>query len=383
MFFRKLGQKLWAPRFGEHEPDRSLITAMFVLIIFGMIMLFSASSVISYARFGNTFHYFIRQFLSLIIALVAFWAASRIDYRLWKKFAIFFLFFSIILLILVFIPGLRAEYGTARSWINVFGYSFQPAELVKLSFLIYLATWLEAKKDSLGNLASGIVPFLIILGIISLLMIAQPDLGTLFIIAFTAMVVFFAGGGKISHIILAVVLAALVLGIMLLLKSNYQSDRIRCLKDPSYSAQNKCYQINQSLIAVGSGGWLGRGIGQSRQKFMYLPEVWGDSIFPVIAEEIGFIFSALLILLFLFLFYRGLLIARGAPDIYGSMLATGIVVWLAVQTFLNIGGMINLIPMTGVPLPFISSGGSAILSTLIAMGILVNISKQTKINRHS
>jgi cell division protein FtsW len=381
MFFRQLRQKLWAPRFGEHEPDKSLITAMFVLIIFGMVMLFSASFVVSYARYGTTWHYFIRQFFSLLIGLVAFWAATRIDYRLWKKFAIFFLFFSVFLLILVFIPGLRAEYGTARSWINIFGFSFQPAELVKLSFLIYLATWLEAKKDSLGNLASGIVPFFIILGIISLLMILQPDLGTLFIIVFTAMVVFFAGGGKISHIIIAVVLAGLVLAVMLMLKSNYQTDRIKCLKDPSYSAQNKCYQINQSLIAVGSGGWLGRGIGQSRQKFMYLPEVWGDSIFSIIAEEIGFVFSAVLILLFLFLFYRGLLIARAAPDIYGSMLATGIIVWLAVQTFLNIGGMINLIPMTGVPLPFISSGGSAILSTLIAMGILVNISKQTK-KRH-
>jgi cell division protein FtsW len=382
MSFRKIAKKLTAARSGEHEPDKSLITAMFILIIFGLVMLFSASSVVSYARYGNTFHYFLRQFFSLLVSLVAFYVASRIDYRLWKKFAIFFLFFSLFLLVLVFIPGLRAEYGTARSWINIFGYSFQPSELVKLSFLIYLATWLEAKKSELGNLSNGIGPFLIILGIISLLMIAQPDLGTLFIIAFTAMIVFFAGGGKISHIIIAVLLAGLVLAVMLMLKSNYQSDRIKCLKDPSYSAQDKCYQINQSLIAVGSGGWFGRGIGQSRQKFMYLPEVWGDSIFPVIAEEIGFVFSALLILLFLFLFYRGLLIARAAPDVYGSILATGIVVWLMVQTFLNIGGMINLIPMTGVPLPFFSSGGSAILSTLLAMGILVNISKQTKMVRY-
>lgn len=379
---KKISRSSALGRSGEHEPDKSLITAMLVLIVFGLVMLFSASSVVSYARYGTTAHFFIRQLFSVLIGLAAFWVVARIDYRLWKKLAIFFLFFSILLLVLVFIPGLRAEYGTARSWINIFGFSFQPSELVKLSFLIYLATWLEAKKDSLHNLASGILPFLIILGVISALMIAQPDLGTLFIIAFTSMIVFFAGGGKISHIILAMVFAGLVLALMLMLKSDYQSDRLKCLKDPSYSTQNKCYQINQSLIAVGSGGLFGRGIGQSRQKFMYLPEVWGDSIFSIIAEEVGFVFSALLILLFLFLFYRGLLIARAAPDIYGSMLATGIVVWLAVQTFLNIGGMINLIPMTGVPLPFISSGGSAILSILIAMGILVNISKQTKIARH-
>lgn len=341
-------------------------------------MLFSASSVVSYARFGNTYHYLLRQLYSLGFGLVAFWLAMRVDYHWWKKFAGFFLFFSLALLILVFIPGIRAEYGSARSWINLFGYSFQPSELVKISFLIYLATWLEAKKGKLSSLTGGIIPFLLILGVISLLMIAQPDLGTLFIIAFTAIVVFFAGGGKVTHIIWVLLLVGLILFIMMSWKSSYQSNRFKCLKDPSYSARDKCYQVNQSLIAVGSGGWFGRGLGESRQKFMYLPEVWGDSIFPIIAEETGFVASTLLILLYLFVFYRGLLIARTAPDIYGSTLAIGIVVWLAVQTFLNIGGMISLIPITGVPLPFISAGGSAIFSSLLAMGILLNISKRTK-----
>jgi len=381
MAFSRLRKRIFATRSNQHEPDKSLITAMFILVIFGLVMLFSASSVVSYSRYANTYHYFIRQFIWVLLSLGIFWIASRIDYRALKKFAVFFLFASIVLLLLVFIPGIRSEYGTAHSWINIFGFSFQPSELVKLSFLIYLSTWLEAKKGELNSFSSGIVPFLAILGVISLLMLAQPDLGTLFIIAFTAMVVFFAGGGKLTHILLAVLFAGLVLFVMLSLKTSYQSDRFKCLKDPSYSAQDKCYQINQSLIAVGSGGWFGRGIGESRQKFMYLPEVWGDSIFPIIAEEIGFVFSALLILLYLFVFYRGLIIARTAPDLYGSSLAIGIVVWLAVQTFLNIGGMINLIPMTGVPLPFISAGGSAILANLIAMGILVNISKQTRQSR--
>lgn len=373
-----LKKKFLALKSGEHEPDKSLIAATFVLMILGLVLLFSASSVVSYARFGNTYHYFLNQLVAVALGLVAFFIVSRIDYRVWRKYAFLFLIFSIVLLILVFIPGIRSTYGTARSWINIFGHSFQPAELVKLSFLIYLATWLEAKKGDLGSFANGIFPFLFILGIISGLMILQPDLGTLFIIAFTSMIVFFVGGGKVRHIFLVILLAGLLLFLMLSIKSSYQSDRFKCLKDPSYSAQDKCYQINQSLIAVGSGGWFGRGLGQSRQKFMYLPEVWGDSIFSIAAEEIGFIFSSLLLLLFLFIFYRGLLIARGAPDLYGQTLATGIIVWLAVQTFLNIGGMINLIPMTGVPLPFISSGGSAILVTLIAMGILANISKQTK-----
>lgn len=374
--FKKFQKKISTA--AGHEPDKSLIAALGVLIVFGLVMLFSASSVVSFDRYNNTYHFLLRQLFSLGIGLAIFYLAARVNYHWWKKFASFFLFFSIILLILVFIPGLRNTYGSARSWINIFGQSFQPAELVKISFLIYLATWLEAKKGELSSWTGGVLPFLIILGVISALMIAQPDLGTLFIIAFTSLVVFFAGGGKVAHIIIALLLAGLALYALVGWKSSYQSDRFKCLQDPSYSTLGQCYQVNQSLIAVGSGGLFGRGIGQSRQKFMYLPEVWGDSIFPIIAEETGFIFSTLLVLLYLFIFFRGLLIARAAPDLYGSTLAIGIVIWLAVQTFLNIGGMINLIPMTGVPLPFVSAGGSATLSSLLAVGILVNISRQTR-----
>lgn len=364
-----------------HEPDKSLVTSLMILIISGLVLLFSASSVISYANFGNTYHYFQSQLIAVIIGLVAFFVVSKIDYQIWKKFALFFLFASVILLVLVFVPGLRSEYGTARSWINIFGQSLQPSEFVKLSFLIYLATWLEAKKGQLGSWGSGVIPFLLVLGVISGLMLAQPDIGTLFIIAFSATMVFFVGGGKARHLFIVMILAVLGLAVVMNMKAfdAYQYERFACYKDPSYSTQDECYQINQSLIAVGSGGWFGRGLGESRQKFMYLPEVWGDSIFSIAAEEIGFIFSTLLILLYLFIFYRGLIIARNAPDIYGSALAVGIVSWIAIQTFINIGGMINLIPMTGVPLPFISAGGTAILSALIGMGILVNISKQTKV----
>ncbi len=361
-----------------HEADKSLIWALGALVVFGLVMLFSASWAVSYYTHGNTYHYLLRQAIAVAISLAACWLVARVDYHRWKNYAGFFLGLSIFLLILVFVPGIRAEYGTARSWINIFGQSFQPSELVKLSFLIYLATWLEAKKGDIKRFSEGVLPFVTILGVISVLMLAQPDLGTLFIIAFTAVVVFFAGGGRVRHILLGAALAVMALLLMLSLKSSYQSDRFRCLQDPSFSSQDKCYQINQAMIAVGSGGLIGRGLGESRQKYMYLPEVWGDSIFPIIAEETGFIFSSLLILLYLFIFYRGLLIARAAPDLYGSSLAIGIVIWLSVQTFLNIGGMISLIPMTGVPLPFISSGGSATLSALIAMGILINISRHTK-----
>lgn len=372
-------QSWLSPRQGEHAPDKKLLWIIGILVLFGLVMLSSASAVVSYSKFGNVYHYLFNQLLGVGVGAGLFFLAYRFDYHVWRRFALFFLFSSILLLVLVFIPGLRAEHGTARSWIILFGHSFQPSELVKISFLVYLATWLEAKKGQLADWGSGTLPFLIILGVISGLMIAQPDLGTLFIILAIAIAVFFVGGGKVSHLVITGILGVGSLLLMLNFgSSDYQSDRFKCLQDPTYSSQDKCYQINQSLIAVGSGGILGRGLGQSRQKYLYLPEVWGDAIFPIIAEELGFLISALLILMFALLFWRGITIAKLAPDMYGAMLAVGIVVWVAVQAFLNIGGMTNLIPMTGVPLPFVSAGGSSIMSILLAMGLLANISKYTK-----
>jgi cell division protein FtsW len=378
MFFAQTIKKAFAPKKGEHEADKSLIVTLGIILVFGLVMLSSASSVVSYAKFGNIYNYFLHQLLAVVISLVMMFIVSKIDYHFWKKYAGVFLITSIVLLLLVFIPGIRANFGTSRSWINLFGYSFQPSELVKITFLIYLATWLEAKKGQLGSFESGIFPFLATLGVISFLMLLEPDLGSLLIIASMAMIVFFVGGGKFKHILMTLLLAGLVMFLIVYLKSSYQSERFKCYQNPNYDTQDECYQINQSLIAVGSGGWFGRGLGQSRQKFMYLPEVWGDSIFPVIAEEIGFVFSTIILLLFLFLFYRILQTAKNSPDSYGTSLAVGVVSWLAIQSFLNIGGQLNLIPMTGVPLPFISAGGSSAISSLIALGIVINISKQTR-----
>ncbi len=378
MFFAQTIKKAFTLKKGEHEADKSLVVVLGVILVFGLVMLSSASSVVSYAKFGNVYNYFLHQLLAVFISLVVMFVVSKIDYHFWRKYAGVFLIISIILLLLVFIPGIRAEFGTSRSWINIFGYSFQPSELVKITFLIYLATWLESKKGQLSSFESGVFPFIITLGTIAGLMLLQPDLGSLLIIASSAIVVFFVGGGNFKHILIAGLLAVLVLFLTLSLKSSYQSDRFKCYQNPSYDTQDECYQINQSLIAVGSGGLFGRGLGQSRQKFMYLPEVWGDSIFPIIAEEIGFVFSSLILLLLLFLFHRILLVAKNAPDSYGTSLAVGVASWLAIQSFLNIGGQLNLIPMTGVPLPFISAGGSSALSSLIALGIIINISKQTR-----
>ncbi len=374
---RKKIKSFLKPDSGVRAPDKIFIIIIAVIVVFGLMMLSSASAANAYAKFGNSYYYFYHQLIGLGVGIAVFFALSKLNYHFWRKYAVALLFISVLLLLLVFIPGLSAHYGKARSWINVFGFSLQPSEFVKISFLIYLAAWLERRKDKLHDFAQGIGPFVVVLLGISFLMLLQPDLGTLFIIATTSLIVYFAGGGKMLHLLVIILLASLSLALLVHVNS-YQIDRFKCMADPSFSPNDICYQINQSLIAIGSGGWWGRGIGESRQKFMYLPEVVGDSIFAVIAEEVGFIFSVLLVFLYIFLFYRGILIAKNAPDDFGRLLTIGIVTWIAVQAVVNIGGMIGFMPMTGVPLPLISYGGSAMLASLAALGIVVNISKHTK-----
>jgi len=364
---------------GEHESDRPLIFIVGAIIVFGLVMLSSASSVISYNTYHDSYYLFKHQLFGLIIGLAAAWFFSRIDYHVWRKYALLMLIASIGLLLLVFIPGLAGTWGTSRSWINIFGYSLQPSEFVKITFLIYLAAWLEGRKKQLTEVSRGIGPFVAILGVIAILMILQPDMGTLTIIALASFVVYFIGGGSIKHLVGLVLLGLVALIIMVNIYP-YQANRFKCMMDPSYAPQKECYQINQSLIAVGSGGFFGRGLGASRQKFLYLPQAQNDAIFPIISEETGFIFSAGLILLYLALFYRGFIIAKRAPDDFGKILAIGIVSWIVMQALINIGGMVNIMPMTGVPLPMISYGGSAILVALASVGILINISKQTRGN---
>ncbi len=374
---KKIVNKILSPLKDEHEPDKALIGIIAIILLIGLAVLSSASAVVAYYKFGDSYYYFKHQLFGLALGLIAFYFLSKINYHTWKKYAFGFLIFSIFLLILVFIPGLSAHYGKARSWINVFGFSLQPSEFVKLSFLFYLAAWLERRKTRLKHIEEGIGPFVVVLGFIGILMLMQPDIGTLSIIAATSLIVYFVGGGKVKHISVIMLLGTLAFVIMIFLKP-YQMNRFKCMFDPTFSTNDICYQTNQSLIAVGSGGIVGRGIGQSRQKFMYLPEVSGDSIFAIIAEEVGFVFSSILVVLYLILFYRGVLIARSAPDDFGKILAIGIVSWISIQAMINIGGIINLMPMTGVPLPLISYGGSSIMSSLAALGVLVNISKHTR-----
>jgi len=353
-----------------------LIIIVGIIIAFGLVMLSSASSIEAYKSYGDSYYFFKHQLVGLIMGLIIYWFFSRIDYHKWRKYAWLMLIFSIVLLILVFIPGLKSDWGRAHSWIKIFGFSLQPAEFVKITFLIYLAAWLESRKNNLSDIAQGVGPFLVVLGIIAGLMILQPDIGTLLIITLISLIVYFVGGGRLKHLALIIIAGIAVLAVLVSINS-YQANRFKCLINANLLQykQDICYQVNQSLIAVGSGGFWGRGLGASRQKYAYLPEVKGDSIFAIIGEETGLIFSVALVILYLFFFYRGFLIAKHSSDDFGRILAIGIVSWITFQALINIGGMINLIPLTGVTLPFISFGGTSLMVNLGVVGILVNISK--------
>src|SRR3989338_8198026 len=360
--------------------DYGLIGIVSVMILFGLIMLLSASSPNAYKQFGDSYYFLKHQVIfGLIPGMAGLLFFSRIPYTFWKKHAWNLLLVSIGLLLLVFIPGFSAGFGTSHSWISIGGFfSIQPSEIVKLTFLFYLAGWLGARDErGVRDINTGLVPFLAVLGIIAILMILQPDTGSMTIIAAMSLVVYFVAGAPVKYV--AGLIAAGLAGIWFLITiTPHRAARFTTFLHPELDPQGIGYHINQALLAIGSGGILGLGYGQSRQKFEYLPEVSGDSIFAVIAEEMGFIVVACLVIAFVVFFWRALKIAQGAPDMFGRLLAVGIGTWITVQAFVNMGSMTSLMPMTGTTLPFISYGGTSLAISMAAVGVLLNISKHTK-----
>ncbi|MBI4600232.1 putative lipid II flippase FtsW [Candidatus Uhrbacteria bacterium] len=363
----------------QGKPDYFFVGAFFLLLVIGIVILSSASAVVSYQKFGTHYYYVIHQILfGLLPGLILFAVTSRIDYHVWQKFSVLFLGISVVLLMLVFLPGVGFEYGGAHRWIRVGSLLFQPSEIVKLTFLLYLASWLSSKgKKHVQDFSYGFLPFIILTGVIAFLIIAQPDVGTMAVIALIAFAMYFVGGAALPHIAIAGA-AALALFFVLINTASYRLKRFMTFLRPELDPLGVGYHINQALLAIGSGGLFGRGFGHSRQKFAYLPEVTGDSIFAIAAEELGFFFSMFLLGLYVFLAQRGLRIARNAPDDFGKFVAIGITAWIIFQAFINIGAMLSLLPLTGIPLPFISYGGSALLVSLAGVGILVNISRQSR-----
>lgn len=362
------------------KSDIILLYSVLGLIIFGLIMIASAGIGYSRVRFGDEYFFFKRQLLfGVLPGLLIMTIVKNIDYRIWKKISFPFFFVSIIFLILVFVPGVGTKIYGASRWVQFGPFSFQPAEMLKISLILYLAAWLEGKKEVVEDFYESLVPFVIVVAMISFLLIKQPDIGTLGATILIAMSVFFASGAKISHMFLMGAAGLASLFVLIKLES-YRMNRLLVFLNPELDPRGIGYQINQALLAIGSGGIFGIGLGHSLQKFNYLPEPVGDSIFAIIGEELGILGELALIFLFALLAVRGFKIAKSAPDTFGRLTAVGIVSWIIFQAFINIAAISGLIPLTGIPLPFISYGGTSIIFLLTGIGILLNISKQADLN---
>lgn len=361
----------------SNKPDYVLIFIIFTLIVFGLVMMSSASVVSSRNDFGDSYYYLKHQILyGFVPGLAGFLFFQKVPYLKLKKWSLFIFAASLVLLILVLIPYFSASYGGAKSWLKFGPINFQPSEVMKLTFILYLASWFSSRQKSIKDFKQTFLPFTIPIAFISFLLILQPDIGTLGLIVIPGIIIYFLAGGSIKYILLLT--GAGIGSLFILIKlAPYRLQRLLVFLDPKIDPLGIGYQINQALLAVGSGGIFGLGLGHSRQKFNYLPEAQGDSIFAIIAEELGLVGAIFLLSMFIWLMFRCFYIARNTSDSFGRLVVYGIASWIVIQTFINVGANLSLLPLTGVPLPFVSYGGTALATGMAAMGIVVNISKQT------
>jgi len=355
------------------KPDLILFVAVIVLVSLGLIMVFSASSVMGLTDAGNPYYYVQRQTILAVVGLIALFVLMKVDYHVFKVLALPGLVVSLALLVLVLFIGTGS--GNVHRWIRIAGFNLQPSELAKLVMVNYVAVYLANKRERARKFFSGLLPILAITAIQFVLITLEPDFGTAVALVFSVLVVLFAGGVHLGQLVFVGALAAPVLFYVLTLKE-YRVKRLFAFVNPWADPTDTGWNVIQSLLAIGSGGLFGLGLGKSRQKFSYLPEHHTDFIFAILCEELGFLGGAAVIILFFVLAWRGLRIAMRAPDLYGTLLAIGITSMIAFQALLNIGVVTGSLPVTGIPLPFISHGGSSLLVSLTGIGILLNISRQ-------
>ena len=357
--------------------DKAYLILVLVLA-FGGFFIFSSASLGLLASTGpSTRSVAINQGLGLVIGLAAFYLFSKINYKLFRKYAFFIFIAAIVINLALFIPHLTLYYNGASRWIEIGPVTFQPSEFLKIAFIIYFAAWLAHKKGKVSEFKSGLVPFLVLMAVTGALLLSQRDTDTFAIVFATGLGMLVIAGGKLRHIGLAILAIVVVIGLVALVRP-YARERIMTYIDPSSDPQGAGYQLQQSLIAVGSGGLFGRGYGQSIQKFGYLPEPVGDSIYAVAAEEFGFVGASALVILFVLFSIKCLRIAARAPDAFGGLLVSGIAILVISESFMNMSAIVGLIPLSGIPLLFVSHGGTALIIALSASGIVANVSRYAK-----
>jgi cell division protein FtsW len=359
-------------------PDVWLFGAAVVLLSAGVVMVYSASAIVAADRFHDPWFFLKKQLFWALLGAAAMWAALRVDYRILEKAALPALVTAGVLLVLVLIPPIGQSINGTRRWIRLGLVSFQPVELAKLALVVYLATFLARRRGDLETFRTGALPPLLVVGALAGLVLVQPDLGNCLTLIVLTFGLLFLAGSPIRH--LAWVAApAIPLMIVAVWMAPYRMRRITAFVDPWSDPRGSGFQIIQSWLALGNGGILGQGIGGSRQKLFYLPEAHTDFIFAILGEELGFLGAIAIVGLFAVLIWRGLRTGLRAPDAFGSYLALGITVLLATQTLVNLGVVTGLLPTKGLPLPFVSFGGSALLMTMLSTGMLLNISQHAHV----
>ena len=354
------------------RPDLVIFIAALGLVVVGLVIVFSASYSTGMQRFQDPYYYIKRQMVGAFIALCVLFVVQRIDYRLLRPLALPGIALSFLLLIVVLLVG--SEAGGSRAWLNLGGLRFQPAEVVKLAMVNFTAAFVAYKRDGMRRFWSGLIPPLAVLGLVFGLIMLQPDFGTGVAIVGTIVIMLFASGANLAHLI-AIGLSGVPVLAALVINRPYRLRRITSFLNPWEDPLDSGWNIIQSLLAIGSGGLFGLGLGAGRQKFAYLPEQHTDFIFSIIGEELGFVGTSLVVFLFFVLAWRGFRIALMAPDLYGSMLAVGLTSMLVFQAMLNIGVATGSLPVTGITLPFVSFGSTSLVVSLAAIGVLLNISK--------
>jgi cell division protein FtsW len=359
------------------EYDLLLMLMAIALTCFGVVMVYSSSNIMAAKRFHDGFFFLKRQGLFAVLGFTLMLGVMHIDYHIWKKLAVPALLLCLVLLVMVLIPGIGGKAGGASRWIKLPGFNLQPSEMAKLALIMYMAYSLDKKQDKVKSFAVGIVPHMVILAVLIGCLALQPDLGGALTLVAVAMTMLFAAGTRLSHIFSMILLAMPLL--MYKLSRGYHKGRMEAWTNPWSDPEGKGFQIIQSWLALGTGGVFGQGLGEGKQKLFYLPEAHTDFILSVVGEELGFLGVVVIIGMFFLLVQRAMRISVAAPDTFGRFLALGIAVLFGIEATVNMGVVTGLLPTKGLALPFISYGGSSLLISLFAVGILLNISSGLKI----
>jgi len=358
-------------------PDFLLVVVTLILVVVGSIMVYSASAVWAEYRFQDSFFFLKRQLFFVFIGFIAMFFMMQVDYWRLRSVANMALIICFLLLIVVLIPGVGLVRGGASSWLGVGAFSIQPSEFMKLAMILFLAKYVSDNQKYITTWRRGLIPIFTLIFLAFGLIMLQPDLGTGVVMVFTCVLLIFVAGARLSHFyLIAGVGVAGLTG--LIISAPYRLERITSFLNPWEDPLGSGFQIIQSLFAIGPGGILGLGLGHSRQKYFYLPEPQTDFIFAILAEELGFLGGSFILICFAILLWRGLRIAIHAPDLYGTLFATGIISMIAIQVMINIGVVIGLMPVTGITLPLLSYGGSSLTLMLTTIGILLNISRHIR-----